>query len=178
MGAGIVFAGELFPADGEGISEGANLSPYPHIYGDRPIDYANGNMVRFADDIVIFTRTKKGAEHIIDLLSGFLADRGLTLSKAKTSINLVEDGFNFLAQTFIKKGGYIYSYPSETTIQRFISEIKSTMRTYDVLKVLGEIEATPPKGARCKKEYPRRLEAYQIQTVLGRLYNSFCHLVI
>ena len=28
LNAGIVFAGELFPADGTGISEGANLSPY------------------------------------------------------------------------------------------------------------------------------------------------------
>ena len=144
LSVGIVFAGELFPADGEGISEGANLSPYlgnyvldglqkyiyTHLYRDGPIDYANGNIVRFADDIVIFTRTRKEAEHIIDLLTGFLADRGLALSKAKTSINLVEDGFDFLSQTFIRKGEYIYSYPSEKAIQRFIAEIRTTIQGF------------------------------------------------
>ena len=97
LSVGIVFAGELFPADGEGISEGANLSPYlgnyvldglqkyiyTHLYRDGPIDYANGNIVRFADDIVIFTRTRKEAEHIIDLLTGFLADRGWRFPKQK-----------------------------------------------------------------------------------------------
>lgn len=62
LSVGIVFAGELFPADGEGISEGANLSPYlgnyvldglqkyiyTHLYRDGPIDYANGNIVRLS----------------------------------------------------------------------------------------------------------------------------------
>ena len=66
LSAGIVFDGELFPSAGTGISEGSNLSPYlanftldgmqkkvyETLHGTTsPMDYANGNLLRFADDM-------------------------------------------------------------------------------------------------------------------------------
>ena len=145
LSVGIVFAGELFPAEGEGISEGSNLSPYlgnyvldglqkyiyRGLYGtERPQDFANGNLIRFADDILITVRTRDDGDRVVELLTDFLAERGLSLSLEKTHIRSVEEGFTFLAHTFIKKGGYIYVYPSERAIVRFISDITETIQSF------------------------------------------------
>lgn len=84
LNCGHVFAGELFPADDIGISLGGNLSPilgnltldgiqkylYDHLYPDKTnIDYANGNMIRWADDIFVTVRTQKCGEKVLALLS-------------------------------------------------------------------------------------------------------------
>lgn len=145
LNSGIVFAGELFPSDGEGISEGANLSPYlgnyvldgmqKYVYQQLhgrtyDIDYANGNLIRFADDVLIFTRTKEDAECAKRALSEFLSERGLVLSEEKTSIRSVDDGFDFLSQTFIRKGDYIYSFPSDKAVERFISTLQETIHGF------------------------------------------------
>lgn len=142
LNAGIVFAGELFPAKNVGISEGSNLSPYlgnfvldglqKHIFKSihgttKPNDYANGNLIRFADDVLITARTKEDAERIVDSLSFFLDERGLVLSREKTHICDVEEGFTFLSRTYIRKQGLIYSYPSERAVDRFIVELQTTV---------------------------------------------------
>ena len=142
LNAGIVFAGELFPADGTGISEGSNISPYlgnfvldglqkyiyRDLYGDRtPSDYSDGNLIRFADDILVTVRSHETAERVLELLQEFLAERGLHLSKEKTTIAKLEDGFTFLSRTYIRKGNLIYSYPSEKAVTRFIGELRSTI---------------------------------------------------
>lgn len=144
LNAGIVFAGELFPADGMGISEGANISPYlgnfvldglqKYIYqrlydGRVPTDYSNGNLTRFADDVLITVRSQQDAERVLEILSEFLTERGLRLSAEKTVIARVEDGFTFLSRTYIRKDNLIYCYPSEKAVQRFISELQSTIST-------------------------------------------------
>lgn len=142
LNAGIVFAGELFPSDGEGISEGANLSPYlgnfvldglqKHIFKalhgtTAPTDYANGNLTRFADDILITVRSMEDAERVLESLSDFLAVRGLNLSKEKSKICAVVDGFTFLSRTYIRRNGLMYSYPSDPAVDRFITELKNTI---------------------------------------------------
>ena len=86
LNAGIVFAGELFPANDVGISEGANISPYlgnfvldglqRHIFMGlhgtaSPGDYANGNLIRFADDVLVTVRAREDAEKVVGLLKTF-----------------------------------------------------------------------------------------------------------
>ena len=142
--AGIVFSGELFPPEEDGISEGSNLSPYlgnfvldglqKYIYRglhhtEHPVDYANGNLIRFADDIFINARSKMDAERIVELLVDFLAERGCTLSAEKTVIASVDEGFTFLGKTYIRKGQYIYVYPAEHKIERFIADITTAIKT-------------------------------------------------
>lgn len=142
LNAGVVFAGELFPRDGEGISEGSNLSPYlgnfvldglqKHIYRSlhgttSPKDYANGNLIRFADDVLITARTMEDAERILECLGDFLAVRGLDLSKEKSRISAVSDGFTFLSRTYIRRSGLMYSYPSNPAVERFISDLRTTI---------------------------------------------------
>lgn len=144
LNAGIVFAGELFPSEGTGISEGGNLSPYlgnfvldglqkaifQAVHGTKaPTDFANGNMIRFADDILVTVRTQEDAQRVLEALRSFLSERGLTLSEEKTKICNVEEGFTFLSRTYIRKEGLIYSYPSDAAVERFISELKNVIMT-------------------------------------------------
>lgn len=53
-------------------------------------------VVRYADDFVVVCRTKETAEATLGELDVWLAERGLSLSKEKTSIVHLTDGFNFL----------------------------------------------------------------------------------
>lgn len=142
--AGIVFAGELYSAEDQGISEAANLSPhivnivldglqkhiYKGLYGDlEPDDYANGNMIRFVDDVFVTVRTKETATYVLELIQGFLASRGLYLSEEKTKVCHINDGFEFMSRTYIRKNNIIYSYPSDKAVERFISEIRDFILT-------------------------------------------------
>lgn len=139
LNAGFVFAGELFPSDGVGISEGGNLSPYlgnfaldglqSYLYEGlhdtpKPEDYQNGAMVRFADDVFVSVRTKEDGEQVLSLLKGFLSERGCVLSKEKTHMGLAKDGFHFLAHTFTYRNGQFRKEPSEAATNRFITNIK------------------------------------------------------
>lgn len=144
LNAGIVFAGELFPAEDAGISEGSNISPYlgnfvldglqRHIFAGlhgttSPDDYANGNLIRFADDILVTVQSMEDAQRTLELLRTFLDERGLTLSEEKTTVCKVADGFTFLSRTYVRKNGLMYSYPSDKAVDRFIDELRKTIQT-------------------------------------------------
>lgn len=145
LNAGHVFAGELFPSDGYGISEGASLSPILANFvldglqkfiferlgtydSSRP-DYANGNLVRFADDVLINVRTRADGMKILQWLSEFLAERGLALSDEKTQFCSVKEGFTFLSRTYVKDGIIPCSYPSQKAVDRFIADLAETVQT-------------------------------------------------
>lgn len=140
--AGFVFAGELFPAEDVGISEGSNLSPYlgnfvldglqKHIYKalhgtDKPVDFSDGNLIRYADDVIITARSRDSAKKILEAIQNFLDERGLKLSEEKTGISRVDEGFTFLARTYIKKNGYMHSCPANDAVERFIENLKNTI---------------------------------------------------
>ena len=149
LNSGIVFDGELFPTDDVGISEGSNISPYlgnfcldglqSHIYqalhgNDEHIrDRADGRMVRFADDILITVREEKTGYKVLEILKDFLSVRGLKLSPSKTKVVLVANGFTFLSRTYIRKNDLIYSYPSDEAVERFIADIRNTIKDSPVV---------------------------------------------
>jgi RNA-directed DNA polymerase len=53
-------------------------------------------VVRYADDFVVFCETKEDAEKSVEILSEWLGKRGLALSKEKTRIVHLSEGFDFL----------------------------------------------------------------------------------
>jgi len=143
--AGYVFRDELFPADDFGISIGASISPilanmtldgaqkaiFDGLYGENEeIDYANGNLIRFADDILVSARTMESAEEIKQILSSFLAVRGLTLSEQKTRIIDLADGFEFLSRHYQYSDGFVYAAPSEAAIARMEKKMSDLITNY------------------------------------------------
>lgn len=142
--AGYVFAGELFPAD-SGVGIGLAISPvianmvldglqgyiYKELYGgEEHVDYPDGNMIRYADDIIVTARTRQTAERIGDIIRSFLKPRGLELSEEKSGIVNINDGFDFMSRTYIKREGWVYVYPAEKAVNRFKHALRETVECH------------------------------------------------
>ena len=92
-------------------------------------DYADGNIIRFADGVVVTVRSKETGERVIEILKNFLNVRGLSLSPEKTKLVNVAEGFTFLSRSYIRKDGLIFSYPTERAVEKFIAELKEFVET-------------------------------------------------
>ncbi len=97
---GISFASSLSPILGNMLLDGLQSYIYDSLYPMGRVDYPNGSMVRFADDIVVTARTKEDAECIMQIVSDFLASRGLGFNQQKTHIAHIREGFSFLSWHF------------------------------------------------------------------------------
>lgn len=139
--AGYILSGELFPTD-MGIGIGCTLSPiianmvlddmqeyiYMRMYGERyDIDYDNGNLLRYADDVIVSARTEEQAKEIAGYIREFLEERGLDLSDKKSRIVNVRQGFTFLSRFYIKKDDAVCVYPSDEAVKRFKNTLKETI---------------------------------------------------
>lgn len=78
--------------DGMDAPLGINYDSRGAILGDRAL-------IRYADDFIVLCATENDAEKTVEVLRNWLSTRGLTLSKEKTRIVHVEDGFDFLGTT-------------------------------------------------------------------------------
>ncbi len=131
-----VFNGELFETN-EGISLGCNISTVignmtldglqKELYtlqGNNVKDFYNGQCLRFADDVLITARTKEDAVKLKNKLKDFVSKRGLRISKEKTKIINIKDGFDFLSRYYCKIDGEIRCIPSEKAVNKFEEEVK------------------------------------------------------
>ena len=143
--AGFVFAGELFPKEEVGISLGGNISPllgnfvldglqkyiYEHLYGmTQGIDYLNGNLVRFADDILVTVRSETVGYKVLDIIRRFLSVRGLELSEEKCKVCSVYSGFDFISRHYQKQDGWMHVVPSTSAIERMKSGLGELILTH------------------------------------------------
>lgn len=83
------------------------------------------NLVRYADDFIITANSKETAEELKHTVSSFLESRGLVLSKEKTTITHIDDGFDFLGWTFRKFKGKLIIKPSKNSIKSLIKKCSS-----------------------------------------------------
>jgi RNA-directed DNA polymerase len=88
------------------------------------------NLIRYADDFVITSRTKELLEgEIKPLVKQFLQQRGLELSPTKTVITHVEKGFDFLGQNVRKyPNGKLLIKPSKKNIKTFLDGIRGNIK--------------------------------------------------
>jgi RNA-directed DNA polymerase len=100
---------EMFHATEEGTPQGGVVSPLLANIALHGMEEAIGvkydyrgqligkrAVVRYADDFVCFCETKEDAEQVQGILTGWLKERGLTLSQEKTRIVHLTEGFDFL----------------------------------------------------------------------------------
>ena len=76
------------------------------------------------DDFLVTAPNKEVAEEIRGLIQVFLAERGLELSKAKTLITHINDGFDFLGWSFRKYGGIFLTKPSKGSIEKITVKVR------------------------------------------------------
>lgn len=140
LGAGVVYAHAFFPADEAGISLGNSLSPvlgnfvldglqravYKALSGPGPVeDFRNGELVRFADDVIVALRTADDVQRAKAAICDFIAVRGLALNDDKTVVCSSFEPFDFLSYTFQRKGDKVYCRPSDAAVERFACELKT-----------------------------------------------------
>ena len=99
--------------------------------------YKNSNLihlVRYADDFVVLGRTETVLkDQVQPVIEAFLKERGLELSKEKTKLTRIDDGFDFLGKNirkFInnKDSEKLIIRPSKRNIRHFIQTIRKTIR--------------------------------------------------
>lgn len=137
--AGVVRNGELFETE-RGMSMGISIS---HLLANMMLDglqsylydrlypgnkgrtgYANGELFRWADDMLITAGSWDQAERILEIVTDFLAERGLGLNQAKTKIRRISDGFTFLSRTYRKTGDTLTVRVSDDAVQRHIRDLE------------------------------------------------------
>ncbi|MBA2952032.1 group II intron maturase-specific domain-containing protein, partial [Streptomyces himalayensis] len=76
------------------------------------------SLIRYADDLVVFTHSREQAEEVKAQLAAWLAPRGLAFNEDKTRIVHLDDGFDFLGYTVRRHHGKMLIKPSKTAVRR------------------------------------------------------------
>jgi RNA-directed DNA polymerase len=118
---------ESFPITGEGIPQGAILSPmlanfYLSAF-DREMQHRGFEVVRYADDFVVMCETEARAKHAFVIAKGYMEGQ-LKLSMhdlgaSKTRIVEYQGGFTFLGYD-VRQGKH---FPSQASIRKRLSMI-------------------------------------------------------
>src|SRR5467141_4214537 len=105
------------------------------------------NLVRYADDFVITSKSKELlAGEIKPLVEQFLQERGLELSPTKTVITHVEQGFDFLGQNVRRyPNGKLLITPSKKNVKTFLDGIRQTIKAALGMSAADLIEQLNPK---------------------------------
>jgi RNA-directed DNA polymerase len=88
------------------------------------------NVIIYADDFIITGATKEVLENKVKpVVENFLRGRGLTLSADKTKIAHIKEGFDFLGVNMRKYScGTLLQIPAKSSVQRFLKDIKETIK--------------------------------------------------
>ena len=87
-------------------------------------------MIAYADDFVITAANKELLEEkVIPILTAALGDVGLELSKEKTRITSIDEGFNFLGFNIRKyPNGKLLIKPSKANVKTFLETIRKIIK--------------------------------------------------
>jgi RNA-directed DNA polymerase len=149
LNAGYVESGKLFATEA-GTPQGGIASPtIANIALDgleaqlaerfgRPQSALKHNrvrMVRYCDDFIITGNSQELLEkEVKPCVEAFLAERGLELSKEKTVITHISEGFDFLGQNVRKYDGKLLIKPSARNVTTFLESVRETIRVNRAVK--------------------------------------------
>jgi RNA-directed DNA polymerase len=89
------------------------------------------HMVRYADDFIVTASSRELLENEVEpLVTDFLKARGLELSREKTSITHIDEGFDFLGWNVRKYGGKLLIKPSKKSVRTVLDNIRSLVRAH------------------------------------------------
>ena len=140
---------KLFPTE-EGSPQGGIISPtYANLtldgmesllldkYSTSSTGHFNPNynkhkvhLCRYADDFIVTADNRETLEDIKTMLQDFMKTRGLELSKEKTIITNINDGFDFLGWNFRKFKGKLLIQPSNRSKKKITERLSKTVKTH------------------------------------------------
>ena len=110
------------------------------------IEKSRVRLVRYCDDFVITGISKELLENEVKpFVEAFLAERGLELSKEKTLITHISEGFDFLGQNVRKYDGTLLIKPSVKNVKAFLASVRETIRVNRSAKQDTLINVLNPK---------------------------------
>jgi RNA-directed DNA polymerase len=152
--AGYIENGQSYPTE-EGTPQGGIASP---VLANMTLDGLeaairnalprNGkpckvHLIRFADDFVVTAAEKELlTEHALPAITQHLDQRGLNLSKVKTRIVHIREGFDFLGQTVRKFGDKLIIRPANAAIRSLLVTVRQQLRrllSAPVKEVVGKL---------------------------------------
>jgi RNA-directed DNA polymerase len=133
---GVMEAGRLEAAKGQGTPQGGVISPLLANIDLNPLDHlleAQGYiLIRYADDLVILCRSREEAQAAMNTLSAWTTEAGLTLHPEKTRLvdmNRPEEGFDFLGYHFAHtRTGKLDRWPRPKSIRKVRDSIRAITR--------------------------------------------------
>lgn len=148
MKCGYIEKGRLFPTE-EGSPQGGVISPtYANMVLDglepmilnvywrsktkktMSVKYNTHkvHVVRFADDFIVTASDRETLEDIKLMIEEFLKPRGLKLSKEKTVITHINEGFDFLGWNFRKYKGKLIIKPSHKSMCKITKKVSEVIK--------------------------------------------------
>ena len=114
----------------DGLSEEL-LKEFPMRVSSRKSPH-KVHFIRYCDDFIITGRTKEKLEsEVMPLVEKFLCKRGLFLSKKKTKITCITEGFDFLGQNIRKyKDDKLIIKPSAKSYKKVLKKIRGELKKY------------------------------------------------
>ena len=183
--AGVFEAGKGFAPTEEGTPQGGIISPVLLNVALHGLEEAAGvryrggihadhlkegfpALVRYADDFVACCHTRQQAEQVRARLTGWLAQRGLTLNEDKTRIAALEDGFDFLGFSIRRyPSGKLLIKPSKAAIRKHRERLAAEMRRLRGANALAVITTLNP--------VIRGWTSYYRGVVSARVFSSLEH---
>jgi len=103
------------------------------------------NLVRFADDFIITGQSKVLLLMVVKpLVQEFFRERGLELSKEKTIITHIKDGFDFLGQNVRKYGNKLLIKPAKKSIKNLMEKVRQIVKANPQAKAENLIRLLNP----------------------------------
>lgn len=103
------------------------------------------HLIRYADDFIVTANNKSILEDkVIPAINHFLAKRGLQLSKEKTKITHIEQGFDFLGKNIRRFKQKTFVQPSKDSVKALLTKIKDVLKQYRGKKTIDLIHKLNP----------------------------------
>lgn len=90
---------------------------------------ASVQLVRYADDIILLTRTLPQAQTVEKALRQQCTQLKLTLNEAKSQVTTVTQGFSFLGFEYRQRHQRLYLWPKRPAIQHLLTRVRQVVRS-------------------------------------------------
>jgi RNA-directed DNA polymerase len=149
--AGFIDRKKLFPTVA-GTPQGGIISP---VLSNMTLDGLENelktfrgkkvNFVRYADDFIVTGNSKELLEqNVKPVIIRFLKERCLTLSKEKTKVTHIEEGFDFLGQNVRKYNGKLLIKPAKNNVKNFLEKVRKVLKEHKTAKQENVIKMLNP----------------------------------
>jgi len=151
--SGVLIGGSELAATEVGTPQGGPLSPLLANVYLHPLDEAltegQFGLVRYADDLVVFTKTRQRAEEALQVVQTTLQSLQLRLHPTKSRVATVDEGFDFLGYHYFRDGaGRLQKVVSRKSEGKFREAIRQRTKRHAGQK--------HPKPSRCTAVRLRR----------------------